>query len=50
MSFSDHLPILPVLLPAKVAFSSEATANGYNFSVNDARKGKPHLAGTVTAL
>ena len=41
---------LPVLLPAKVAFSSEATANGYNFSVNDARKGKPHLAGTITAL
>ena len=41
---------LPVLLPAKVAFSSKATANGYNFSVNDARKGKPHLAGTVTAL
>jgi len=41
---------LPVLLPAKVAFSSEATSTGYQFTVNDARKGKPHLAGTVTAL
>lgn len=41
---------LPVLLPAKVAFNSEANDTGYQFSVNDARKGKPHLAGTVTAL
>lgn len=41
---------LPVLLPAKVAFNSEATSTGYQFTVNDARKGKPHLAGTVTAL
>lgn len=41
---------LPVLLPAKVAFSSEPTADGLNFSVNDARKGKPHVAGVVTSL
>lgn len=40
---------LPVLLPAKVAFHSEPRADGgIDFSVNDARSGKPHLAGTVT--
>ncbi|MEL0028108.1 MAG: MaoC family dehydratase [Perlucidibaca sp.] len=41
---------LPVLLPAKVAFNSEPTADGFRFTVNDARKGKPHVAGTITAL
>lgn len=41
---------LPVLLPAKVAFSSQALTDGFSFSVNDARKGKPHLSGRVTAL
>lgn len=41
---------LPVLLPAKVGFSSEPEANGgYSFGLNDARSGKPHLAGTVKA-
>jgi len=41
---------LPVLLPAKVAFNSEPTADGFRFTVVDARKGKPHVAGTITAL
>lgn len=42
---------LPVLLPAKVAFSSTARADGgFVFGVHDARKGKPHVAGTVTPL
>jgi acyl dehydratase len=42
---------LPVLLPAKVAFRSEATENGgFNFGLSDAKSGKPHLAGTVTRL
>ncbi len=41
---------LPVLLPAKVAFSSDETADGMTFSVNDSRKGRPHLSGVVSAL
>ena len=41
---------LPVLLPAKVAFSNELSAGKITFSVADARKGKPHLAGTITDL
>lgn len=41
---------LPILLPAKVAFNSEDIANGFRFTVVDARKGKPHVAGTITAL
>lgn len=41
---------LPVLLPAKVAFSNELSAAKTSFSVADARKGKPHLAGTITNL
>jgi acyl dehydratase len=41
---------LPVLLPAKVAFSNAVGINSTSFSVADAQKGKPHLAGTVTAL
>lgn len=40
---------LPVLLPAKVGFASEASESGWSFQLFDARKGKPHLAGTVTA-
>lgn len=38
---------LPVLLPAKVAFSSDDTDGGIAFGVNDLRSGKPHLAGTL---
>ena len=41
---------LPVLLPAKVAFSNELGAGKTSFTVADARKGKPHLAGTITDL
>ncbi len=41
---------LPVLLPAKVAFSNELSASKTSFTVADARKGKPHLAGTITDL
>ncbi|GAA4418880.1 MaoC family dehydratase [Actinokineospora soli] len=39
---------LPVLLPAKVAFASEQRTDGYRFDLFDARKGKPHLEGTIT--
>lgn len=39
---------LPVLLPAKVAFRSDADSKGgFSFGLNDAKSGKPHLAGTV---
>lgn len=40
---------LPVLLPAKVAFHSETGNTGTTFGVADAKNGKPHLAGSVTA-
>lgn len=40
---------LPVLLPAKVAFHSDAQpGGGFAFSLSDAKSGKPHLAGTIT--
>lgn len=40
---------LPVLLPAKVAFRSDATAaGGFSFGLSDAKSGKPHLAGVIT--
>jgi acyl dehydratase len=38
----------PVLLPAKVAFTTEAVADGWRLSVADASKGTPHLVGTIT--
>lgn len=39
---------LPVLLPAKVAFHSEAQPNnGFIFNLSDSRTGKPHLAGVI---
>ena len=41
---------LPVLLPAKVAFSNAMTSDMIDFAVSDVRKGKPHLAGQVCAL
>ncbi|MEA2478170.1 MAG: hypothetical protein QOJ07_92 [Thermoleophilaceae bacterium] len=40
---------LPLLLPAKVAFSSEPKGSGRAFAVHDAKNGKPHLTGTVAA-
>lgn len=42
---------LPVLLPAKLAFRSQATAEGgFDLSLRDARKGKPHLNATIRPL
>jgi hypothetical protein len=38
---------LPLMLPAKVAFSSRAKGKGREFEVVDARSGKPHLSGSV---
>ena len=38
---------LPLLLPAKVAFASWPAGEGRDFAVHDARKGKPHLTGSV---
>jgi acyl dehydratase len=39
---------LPVLLPAKVAFSSHAEGAQRRFALHEARSGKPHLEGTVS--
>jgi acyl dehydratase len=39
----------PVLLPAKVAFSSTAEPSGRAFALHDARRGVPHLEGRVGA-
>jgi acyl dehydratase len=39
----------PLMLPAKVAFSSQHTDAGWRFGVHDAKKGKPHIEGTVDA-
>ena len=39
---------LPLMLPARVAFSSSPrNGGGRDFAVHDARKGKPHLTGSV---
>lgn len=39
----------PILLPATVSFGSETDGDRTAFAVNDARKGTPHLAGTITS-
>ncbi|WP_277669821.1 MaoC/PaaZ C-terminal domain-containing protein [Saccharomonospora viridis] len=39
---------LPVLLPAKVAFTSWADDGGWAFELWNARKPKPHLRGSIT--
>jgi acyl dehydratase len=39
---------LPVLLPAKVAFSSWADGDVRRFALRDARSGRPHLEGSVS--
>ncbi|MCT2586436.1 MaoC family dehydratase [Actinophytocola gossypii] len=39
---------LPVLLPAKVAFQATPSADGWHFTLHDPKKGKPHLAGTIS--
>lgn len=40
---------LPLPIPGKVAFSTAVDGGERSFAVNDARSGKPHLAGTITA-
>jgi acyl dehydratase len=40
---------LPVLLPAKVGFVADETGTGWHFQLFDARKGKPHVDGEITA-
>ncbi|WP_026360556.1 MaoC family dehydratase [Amycolatopsis nigrescens] len=40
---------LPVLLPAKVAFTSWRAGDGWAFELWNARKPKPHLEGTITS-
>ena len=37
----------PMVLPAKAAFSSRREGDARAFAVHDARKGKPHITGTV---
>jgi len=39
---------LPVLLPAKVAFAAAEKGSGWQFSLSDARSGKPHVAGEIS--
>jgi acyl dehydratase len=38
---------LPVLLPARVAFSTDKTADGRAFALHDAKRGIPHLEGRI---
>ncbi len=38
---------LPVLLPARVAFSTDKAADGRAFGLHDAKRGIPHLEGRV---
>ncbi|NKQ58510.1 hypothetical protein HFP15_37240 [Amycolatopsis sp. K13G38] len=40
---------LPVLLPAKVAFTSWQTETGWAFELWNAKKPKPHLEGTISS-
>ncbi|AHI02037.1 MaoC family dehydratase [Kutzneria albida] len=40
---------LPVLLPAKVGFSAQATEQGWQFALHDLRTGKPHLSGEAVS-
>ncbi|GGM58039.1 hypothetical protein GCM10012275_31560 [Longimycelium tulufanense] len=37
----------PILLPSKVAFWASREGEGWSFGVHDAKKGKPHLSGSV---
>ncbi len=37
----------PILLPARVEFSSEPTAGGIDFALRDAKTQTPHLKGTI---
>jgi acyl dehydratase len=40
----------PVLLPAKAAFTTWRTGDGWAFELWNARKPKPHLEGSISAL
>jgi acyl dehydratase len=40
---------LPILLPAKVAFATWLDDGARRFALHDARSGKPHLEGTISA-
>jgi acyl dehydratase len=40
---------LPVVLPAKLAFASWRDGDQRRFALHDARSGKPHLTGSVSA-
>jgi acyl dehydratase len=46
--FVDVAFKLPVLLPAKVAFSSWADGDVRRFALRDARSGRPHVEGSVS--
>jgi hypothetical protein len=57
-AFEGRLPVaftvdvafkLPVLLPAKVGFFADEKDEGWHFELFDAKSGKPHLSGAVTA-
>ena len=37
----------PLVLPSKVAFADWPAGGGRDFAVHDARKGKPHLTGSL---
>ena len=41
---------LPVVLPARVAFSAEPVDGGYRLSLRGARSGKPHLVGSIRGI
>ena len=41
---------LPVLLPAKVGFSSSQDDGAWEFALHDAKSGKPHLTGRAGSL
>jgi acyl dehydratase len=41
---------LPVLLPTTVGFAATPTQDGWGFRLFDARKGKPHVEGSITRL
>lgn len=41
---------LPVFLPAKVKFHAQTATQVSHFDLSDVKTGKPHLAGTLTAL
>jgi hypothetical protein len=40
---------LPVRLPSRVGFSAARTGGGWEFALDDWSRGRPHLAGEVTA-